>query len=134
MNALRETRAVAPVIISLDAVRTGARGTIEMNRDEGRAGMGVGDRHPGRQRNENVGVARHNHTVSAGLKQPPQTKPDIEALVFLTDPLARDATAVVSAVAGVDDDRARLGEGGSSQRAKTCDCEKDKTVTVHHKK
>src|SRR5438045_586061 len=106
MNALRETRAVAPVIISLNAVRTGARGTIEMNRDEGRTGMRIRDRDPRRQRNKHVAVARHDHAVTAGREQPPQTKPYIEALVLLTDSLARDATAIVSAMSGIDDDGA----------------------------
>jgi hypothetical protein len=41
---------------------------------------------------------------------------DIERLVFLTDTLARNATSVESAVAGVDHDGARLAEGGRGER------------------
>src|SRR5205807_8996861 len=43
MDALGQTSAVASVIISLDAIRAGARGAIEMHRDEGGAAIRVCD-------------------------------------------------------------------------------------------
>jgi hypothetical protein len=44
---------------------------------------------------------------------------DIKRLVFLTDALARNATSIEPAVAGVDHDRARLTQGRCGKREQT---------------
>ena len=106
MDALGQTGAVASVIISLDAIRAGARRAIEMDRDEGGAAIGVCDSDSRPQRNENIAVASHDHTIPVGLQNPLEPLGHIQRLVFLADPLPGNPAAIKSAVTGIDNNGA----------------------------
>src|SRR3954467_5230404 len=102
MNALGETGAVAAEIIGLDAVRSGARRAIEMDRDEAGAAIGIRDGDPRPQRNENVAVPGHDHAKPIGLENTLEALGDIERLILLADSLPGDTAAIKPAVAGID--------------------------------
>src|ERR1051326_4840371 len=134
MDALREIRAVAPIIICLDPVRAGTRRAVEMNGDEGRAGISVRDRDPAAEGNENVAVPSHDNAIAARLQNALEPLGDIKGLVFLADPLAGNAAAIMSPVAGIDHDRARLAEGGRRESDEACKSREEKSWKTHREK
>ena len=105
VNARRQARAIAPVIVGFDAVGASARRTIEMNGDESRVAIRVSDRHPRSQRNENILIASHDHSVTVGLQDAPQAERDVEGLVFLGNALTGNTSAIVAPVTGINYNR-----------------------------
>ena len=115
MNAGGETSAVAAIIISLHAVGARAARGIEVNGDEGRAAVGIGDGHARPEGDEDITIARHDHPVTLGLKNAPQALGDVERQAFLADALIRNAAAIVPAMAGIDHNRALSGSKWSKR-------------------
>ena len=135
VNTGRERSAVAPVVIGLDPVGTGALRGIEMDRDERGPPVGIGDRDPGAKGDENITVPRHNHAIALRLENASEPLGHVQGQALFADALAWNSTSIMTAVASVEHDGARLAErgGGEGNHAGEC-CKEGKTVSIHSKK
>ena len=115
MDTLGEARAVTPVVVGLDAVRPRPRRAVEMNGNKDRLRMGISDRDPSAERDENVAVAGHNYAIAARQEDAFEPLGDIQGFILLADSLSGHSTAIKPAMAGVNDDGSGLGKGGSAK-------------------
>ena len=61
-----ESDTISPIIISLNPVSSRPGRRIKMNADKDRVAIMIGDRDSRRQRNKDVCVTRHDHSVAGG--------------------------------------------------------------------
>ena len=75
-----------------------------MDTDEDGISIRVRDRHPRRQWHEDVALARHHCAIAIGIKYVLEPPGNIEGHGFFRHALAGNATAIMTAVAGIDYD------------------------------
>ncbi len=107
MNGGRERQTLRTVKVSLDAARAAARCRVEVNANEDRVPIRVGDRDASPQGHENVAVSGHHDSIPVGNKDRFEPLRYIQIHGFFLNKLARNSAAIESAMAGVDHDSCR---------------------------
>src|ERR1043166_3663385 len=119
MNGGREPQPLGAVKVGLDSARASPWGGIEVNANENRVTILVGNCNARSERDENVAVSRHHYMIAGGLKDRFQTLRDLEVHCLLVHTLTSDAATIKSAMASVDHNRGRWPGAFSNNR---CAC------------
>ena len=105
MNRGGELETLLAVEVRFNAVRASSRRSIKMNANKNGIAIGVRDCDACAEREEHVAIACHDHTIAIRLQDGSETLGNVEIHHFLRNALSGDASAIESAVAGVDNDR-----------------------------
>ena len=103
MDRGRERQTLRAIEVGFNSVRAPARCGIEMDANENRIAVLVGNGHAGSERKENITVAGHDDAIAVRLKDGTEPLRDVEIHRFLHHALPGNAAAIESAVTGVDD-------------------------------
>src|SRR5206468_12290540 len=99
-----ERQAFATIKICFNSIRAHSFGRVEMNTDENGVAIRVRNCYARRQRHKNIAVPSHDDAISSGAKKGLEALRDVERHRLFRDPLAGNAAAVKTTVAGVDYD------------------------------
>lgn len=100
------------VVIRLDAGDGSARRPVAVNADKDRVGVGIGDGCADAERDEDVGIARHDDMVASPLQERPEALCHIKGQHLLVHAPHGMGSMVDAAMTGIDDHRAETGEIG----------------------
>src|SRR5437868_1384747 len=88
--------------ICFDPTSAAALGRVEMDGYENGVGIRIGDRNARSKWHEDVAVAGHHDSISARCQRLFQSLSDIKGHLLFCNALARNPTAVISSMTGID--------------------------------
>lgn len=103
VNVGCQSGAIATIVIGLDPIRAFARRRIEMDANEDRVPVAVGDSDTLAQADKHIAIACHDDAITRSSQIPGEPLGDIEGHDLFRNALPWNAAAVEPAMPGVDD-------------------------------
>ena len=102
MNRGSERQTLRTVKVSFDAARAPATRGIEVDTNEDRVPIGIGDRDARPQGHEDIAVSGHHDSIPIGSEHGFEPLGDVQSHGFFCDALTGNSAAIESAMASVD--------------------------------
>src|SRR4029453_16683628 len=102
MNSRRERKALPTVKISFDPAGAAALRRVEMNGNENRVGIRVGDRNACSEWHEHVPAAGHSYALPTSCQPLLQPLRDVQGHLLFCNPLAWNSAAIIAAMTRIN--------------------------------
>src|ERR1044071_6211653 len=102
MNSRCQREALPTVKIRFDSAGATALGRVEMDGNENRVGIRVGDSNARSQWHEHITIAGHYYAIPASCQHLLQPLRDIQGHLFFCDPLAWYTAAVIATMTRIN--------------------------------